>query len=55
MSRDLSRLLAPGGYLILAGLLARQEAMVLTAYRSQGLRLVRRFLRPPWSTLLLRC
>jgi ribosomal protein L11 methyltransferase len=54
MSRDLSRLVAPGGSLILSGLLQRQEAMVLTAYRSQGLRLVRRFARAPWSTLLLR-
>jgi ribosomal protein L11 methyltransferase len=54
MSRDLSRLLAPGGSLILSGLLKRQEPLVLSAYRSQGLRLVRRFARAPWSTLLLR-
>ena len=54
MSRDLARLLAPGGTLILAGLLQRQEAMVLTAYRAQGLRLVRRIVRRPWSILVLK-
>jgi ribosomal protein L11 methyltransferase len=54
MSRDLSRLLAPGGYLIMAGLLTKQESMVLTAYRSQGLHLVQRFRRLPWSTLVLK-
>ncbi len=53
MSRDLAGLLAPGGHLILAGLLQRQEAMVLTAYRAQGLRLVRRISRRPWSILVL--
>jgi len=53
MARDLARLLAPGGHLILAGLLQRQEAMVLAAYRSQGLRLHRRFALRPWSTLML--
>jgi ribosomal protein L11 methyltransferase len=53
MARDLARLLAPGGHLILAGLLQRQEAMVLGAYRAQGLRLETRFVRKPWSTLVL--
>ncbi len=53
MSRDLSRLLAPRGTLILAGLLQRQEAMVLTAYRAQGLRLCHRIVRKPWSILVL--
>ncbi|TAL00044.1 MAG: 50S ribosomal protein L11 methyltransferase [Rhodospirillaceae bacterium] len=54
MARDLSRLLAPGGHLILAGLLQRQEPMVLTAYRSQGLRLARRIALKPWSILVMR-
>ncbi len=54
MAADLSTLLAPGGYLILAGLLTRQEAMVLTAYRMQGLRLDHRYRLKPWSTLVLR-
>ena len=34
-------------------LLQRQEALVLTAYRAQGLRLVRRIARRPWSILVL--
>jgi ribosomal protein L11 methyltransferase len=54
MSKDLSRRLAPGGRLVLAGLLRRQESLVLTAYRAQGLRLEQRILRPPWSILVLR-
>jgi ribosomal protein L11 methyltransferase len=54
MSRGLAGLLAPGGALILAGLLQRQEAMVLTAYRAQGLWLHARILRRPWAILVLR-
>ncbi len=38
MARDLSGALAPGGVAILAGLLRRQEPMVLAAHRMQGLR-----------------
>ena len=52
MSATLARLLVPGGYLILAGLLQKQEALVTTAYRAQGLRLVRRIVRRPWSILV---
>ena len=37
MARDLARALAPGGVAILAGLLRRQERMVLAAHRMQGL------------------
>jgi ribosomal protein L11 methyltransferase len=46
--------LAHNGYLILAGLLTRQEAMVLAAYRVQGLRLDKRIALNGWSTLVLR-
>ena len=53
MARNLARQLAPGGTLILAGLLQRQEAMVLAAYRAQGLCLTRRIVRAPWSILAL--
>jgi ribosomal protein L11 methyltransferase len=49
----LSAALMPGGYLVLAGLLSRQEAMVLAAYRAQGLRLWRRVALNGWSTLIL--
>jgi len=54
MAAGLSRLLAPGGYLVLAGFVRRDEAMVLNAYRMQGLRLVRRIRIAPWTTLVLR-
>ncbi len=47
-------LLAPGGTLILAGFIRKDEAMVLNAYRMQGLRLVKRFRIAPWTTLVLR-
>ena len=54
MAAALSALLAPGGHVILAGFIRRDEAMVLTAYRQQGLKLVRRFRIAPWTTLVLR-
>lgn len=54
MSRDMAALLKPGGRLIMAGLLQWQEAMVLAAYRMQGLRLQRRIVLNGWSTLVLR-
>jgi len=54
MARDLSRLLAPGGHLILAGFIRRDEQLVLTAYRSQGLKFVCRFRLAPWTTLVLK-
>jgi ribosomal protein L11 methyltransferase len=54
MAADLSQLLAPGGHLVLAGFVRRDEALVLHAYRMQGLRLLRRFRIAPWTTLVLR-
>jgi ribosomal protein L11 methyltransferase len=42
MSADISRVVAPGGTLVLAGLLKSQEHAVLAAYRARGLRFVRR-------------
>lgn len=54
MSADLSALLAPGGHLVLAGFVRRDEAMVLNAYRAQGLKLERRYRIAPWTTLVLR-
>jgi ribosomal protein L11 methyltransferase len=53
MARDLKRALAPGGVAVLAGLLARQEPLVLSAHRAQGLALQRRLLIEGWSTLIL--
>jgi ribosomal protein L11 methyltransferase len=54
MAPDLARALMPGGRAILAGLLRRQEAMVLAAHRAQGLMLERRVVIDSWSTLILR-
>jgi len=54
MGRDLSRAVAPGGVVILSGLLRRQEAGVLAAYRRQRLRLASRIVIDGWSTLVLR-
>jgi ribosomal protein L11 methyltransferase len=54
MARDLARAIAPGGVAVLAGLLKRQEALVLAAHRAQGLRLDRRLVIDGWSTLILR-
>jgi len=55
----MKRHLAPGGTVILSGLLDRQEACVRAAYRAQGLRLVRRICVPSkdwgvWPTLVMR-
>lgn len=53
LSRDVIEALAPGGVLILSGLLTEQEAMVLGAYRMQGLSLRARRRRDGWSALVL--
>src|SRR5437870_4376156 len=54
LARDLKRALAPGGVAVLAGLLQRQEALVLRAHRAQGLALSRRIVIEGWSTLIVR-
>jgi ribosomal protein L11 methyltransferase len=54
MARDMARCMAPSGVAILSGLLRRQEAGVLAAYRPQGLALVNRVVLHGWSTLVLR-
>jgi ribosomal protein L11 methylase PrmA len=46
--------LAPGGYVVLSGLMADQEAAALAVYRAWGLMPVRRWCLQGWSTLLLR-
>jgi ribosomal protein L11 methyltransferase len=53
MARDLSRAIAPDGMAVLSGLLGRQEAYVLSAYRARRLTLVRRIVIGEWSTLIL--
>ena len=54
MARDLSRIVAPGGAVILSGLLRRQEAGVLAAYRMRRLALDFRLVIDGWSVLALR-
>lgn len=54
MARDLARAVAPAGFVILSGLLRRQEAGVLAAYRVQHLRFESRIVIDGWSTLVLR-
>lgn len=54
MARDLGRAITPGGVAVLAGLLKRQEALVVAAHRAQGLALERRLVIEGWSTLILR-
>jgi len=48
------RTLAPGGRIVLSGLLVRQETSVLAAYRQAGRVLESRVRLGPWSTLILR-
>jgi ribosomal protein L11 methyltransferase len=54
LAPDIAGALAPGGRLILAGLLDRQAAAVTRAYARQGLRAAGRIDRGEWPTLVLR-
>ncbi len=53
MARDAANKLAPGGTLILSGLMNDQENMVMSVYRMQGLYLKKRMRRGKWSILVL--
>lgn len=54
LSRDIAAVLKPNGTLILSGLMMRDVAGVLAAYRMQGWSLQRRAAREGWATLVLR-
>ncbi len=54
LSRLLARAVAPGGMLVLSGLLASQAADIVAAYRFQGLALMSRISIDGWQTLVLR-
>ena len=54
LAPDFASALVPGGSLLLAGLLATQEAQVRAACRRAGLRLARRMVNGDWSILWLR-
>lgn len=53
LAPDIARVMAPGGTVILSGLLADQEAMVSDAYRAQGMTVVERTPLDAWMTLTL--
>jgi ribosomal protein L11 methyltransferase len=53
LARDLARVVAPGGDLILSGLLLADVPGILAAYRLQGFALRRRTAREGWATLVL--
>jgi ribosomal protein L11 methyltransferase len=54
MAGEAVRTLAPGGFIILAGLLNRQAEDVIDAYRSAGAKLFDQLFIGDWSTLILR-
>lgn len=53
LAPDLERHLAEGGVAVLSGLLGRQEDEVMAAHTACGLKLVKRFARNGWHTLVL--
>jgi ribosomal protein L11 methyltransferase len=53
MAAPMARLVAPGGHVILSGILDAQAAAILAAYRLQGLWLRRRISLDGWTTLVL--
>jgi ribosomal protein L11 methyltransferase len=54
LAPSLARALAPGGRLILAGLLGHQAEGVASAYRREGMRMAARIDRGDWPTLVMR-
>ena len=53
MAAPMTRLVAPGGHVILSGLLESQAAAAIAAYRAQGLALQARLSLEGWTTLVL--
>ena len=53
LAPEMCEALAPNGYMILSGLLIRQEDEVLEAYAAQGLKCVDRIHREEWSAVTL--
>ncbi len=54
MAGDICARVGRGGWLVLSGLLLRQEAMLEAACGARGMRLARRIRMGEWSTLILR-
>jgi ribosomal protein L11 methyltransferase len=53
LARELAAVTAPGGRLILSGLLVKDANGVIFAYAAQGFRVMRRSVRDGWVTLVL--
>jgi ribosomal protein L11 methyltransferase len=53
LAPDIRKYLAPGGRVVLAGLLDRQERYVLAAYAAQGIHLEKRICLKEWTILVL--
>ncbi|MBS4047564.1 MAG: 50S ribosomal protein L11 methyltransferase [Alphaproteobacteria bacterium] len=54
MATGLARLVASNGHLVLSGLLAKEERLIVARYRATGLTLARRIPREGWHTLVFR-
>src|SRR6266508_1276319 len=54
LATPMARLVAPGGWVVLSGLLPAQASAALAAYRAHGLRLEQRIPLEGWVTLVLR-
>lgn len=54
MAGDLAKTVAPGGYVLLSGMLNDQAAEVAEAYTARGLMLKTRYDRAEWTSLLLK-
>jgi ribosomal protein L11 methyltransferase len=54
LAGDFADVVPPGGHVLLAGLLEKQEAAVRAAYRIAGFRLAARLVNGEWSILWLR-
>ena len=54
LSQTIFDLTAPGGHVILSGLLSEQEPLVRAAYQGRGLGLVHRVRKDGWSSLVFR-
>ena len=52
-ARNLKRNLQDRGYVVLSGLTEKQQSMVLSAHRMQGLKLKQRIIKGGWATLIL--
>ena len=53
MAPAFARHLGPGGTAVLSGLIAAEERLVLAAFRTRGIRLLRRIRLGVWVTLIL--